>query len=225
MGYRNDHSAGRVLLPGSIKTILRPLQPHRKHTEKDLIAAAQAGDDTAYDRLVLHYQDYLYRLMVRACHHPQDAEEVAVEAFARAYERLCQFEGRSSFVTWLSRIANNLCLRRREKAALPSVSLEEMSGEASGHRDGTPAAVGSTPEEHLIKDEVKRAIYDALARLPEPDQTVLRLRDIEELSANEVSERTGLTVAAVKSRLHRARKTLRERLNEYFAVETVADAD
>lgn len=194
-----------------------PSRPPR--SEQELIEAARAGDDTAFDKLVGHYQDYLYRLMVRACHHPQDAEEVASEAFARAYERLCQFEGRSSFVTWLSRIATNLCFRRREKKEVPSVSLEEMSDATTGHPDRTPAAPDVTPEEHLIRGEVKQAIYAALAKLPEPDQTVLRLRDIEELPANTVSEQTGLTVSAVKSRLHRARKALRRELNEYFLID------
>jgi len=190
-------------------------------SEKELIEAAQAGDNTAFDNLVRQYQDYLYRLMVRACHHPQDAEEVASEAFARAYERLCQFEGRSSFVTWLSRIATNLCFRRREKAEIPAISLDEMAESAPGQPDRTPATENPGPEARLIQSEVKQLIYAALAKIPEPDQTVLRLRDIDELSAQEVSEKTGLTVSAVKSRLHRARKALREQLNEYFQIENV----
>lgn len=185
-------------------------------SEDALIDAAQAGDSSAFDQLVRRYEGYLYRLMVRACHHPQDAEEVASEAFVRAYERLSQFEGRSSFVTWLGRIATNLCFRRREKAELPSVSLEELAGEDPGHPDRTPAAEGPTPEQRALQQEMKRTIRTAVAELPEPDQTVLRLRDIDDLSAAETAERTGLTVAAVKARLHRARVRLRERLNSYF---------
>jgi RNA polymerase sigma-70 factor (ECF subfamily) len=153
--------------------------------------------------------------MVRACHHPDDAEEVAVEAFARAYEKLQQFEGRSSFVSWLGRIATNLCFRRREKMEVPSVSLEEGSGEADGHSDKIPAAE-ITPEQQAIQAEMRRVIHAAIAKIPEPDQTVLRLRDIEELAAAEVSRRTGLTVPAVKARLHRARARLRQQLNSYF---------
>ena len=195
--------------------------PRIPRSEQELIEAAQAGDNSAFDNLVRQYQDYLYRLMVRACHHPQDAEEVASEAFARAYDRLCQFEGRSSFVTWLSRIATNLCFRRREKAEILTVSLDELAESAPGHTDKTPAAENPGPEAHLIQSEIKQQIYAALAKIPEPDQTVLRLRDIDELSASEVSERTGLTVPAVKSRLHRARKALREQLNEYFQIENV----
>lgn len=190
--------------------------PLREEQERRLIAAAQAGDAAAFDRLVERYQEYLYRLMVRACHDPQDAEEVASEAFVRAYERLGQFEGRSSFVTWLGRIATNLCFRRRERAELPSVSLEELAREEEGHPDLTPPADGPTPEQRALQEEMKRTVRAAVAALPEPDQTVLRLRDIEELSAAETAERTGLTVAAVKARLHRARARLRERLNSYF---------
>lgn len=188
--------------------------------ERELIQAAQAGDDTAFNHLVEEYQEYLYRLMVRACHHPQDAEEVASEAFVRAYEKLCQFEGRSSFVSWLGRIATNLCFRRRQKAELPSVSLDEHARREDGRPAHSPAAPGPTPEQRALQEEMKQKIRAAVAELPEPDQSVLRLRDIELFSAAETAERTGLTVAAVKARLHRARARLRERLNSYFLDET-----
>lgn len=187
--------------------------------ERELIHAAQAGDDAAFNHLVEQYQESLYRLMVRACHHPDDAEEVASEAFVRAYERLCQFEGRSSFVTWLGRIATNLCFRRREKAEVPTESLEERMHREEGRPERTPPAPTPTPEQSALQGEMKRKIRAAVAELPEPDQTVLRLRDIEQFSAAETAEKTGLTVAAVKARLHRARARLRERLNTYFLEE------
>lgn len=182
--------------------------------ERQLIEAAQAGDRHAFDRLVARYQDYVYRLMVRACHHPQDAEEVASEAFLRAYERLSQFESRSSFVTWLGRIATNLCLRRREKHEPPSTPLGGDRHE--GTRERALRDETATPEVQAVRAELKRIIQGAIAELPEPDRTVLQLRDIEQLSAGEVSSRTGLTVPAVKARLHRARGRLRELLNRYL---------
>lgn len=185
-------------------------------TERQLIQAAQAGDHQAFDRLVEKYQDHLYRLMVRACHHPQDAEEVASEAFARAYERLCQFEGRSAFVTWLGRIATNLCFRRREKLELPTTPLEDPSGRDIGRPAESPDAARLNPEMQVLKEEMKQKIRSAVAELPEPDQTVLRLRDIEQCSAVETAAQTGLTVSAVKARLHRARARLRQRLSSYF---------
>jgi len=175
--------------------------------ENQLIEAAQQGDTEAFDRLVRQYQDYLYRLMVRACHHPDDAEEVAVEAFARAYERLRQFEGRSSFVTWVSRIASNLCFRRHERKESPSAPLAEQ--------DNLPDRMPG-PEEQSIAAEMSRYLHDAVESLPEPDRTVLVMRDIEQMPAADVSERLGLSIPAVKSRLHRARRRLREELNGYF---------
>lgn len=185
-------------------------------SEHLLVESARAGDAGAFDQLVHRYQTYLYRLMVRACHHPQDAEEVASEAFVRAYERLGQFEGRSSFVTWLGRIATNLCFRRREKAEVPCVSLEEQARDEEGHPERTPPSETPSPEQSVLQEEMRRKIRAAVAQLPEPDQTVLRLRDIDELPAAEVAARTGLTIPAVKARLHRARRQLREQLNAYF---------
>jgi RNA polymerase sigma-70 factor (ECF subfamily) len=195
----------------------------RQTEERNLIEAARHGDSTAFDQLVSRYQDTLYRQMVRACHHPQDAEEVASEAFARAYERLTQFEGRSSFVTWLGRIASNLCFRRRERAELPSVSLEALAHEEEGHPDQSPADAAPSPEQEALRAEMKRIVRAAVQELPEPEQTVLRLRDIEQLSAAEVSARTGLTVPALKARLHRARRRLREQLNHYFLEDASLD--
>jgi RNA polymerase sigma-70 factor (ECF subfamily) len=185
-------------------------------TEQDLVRAAQGGDSAAFDRLVRRYQSTLYRMMVRACHHPQDAEEVASEAFVRAYERLRQFEGRSSFISWLGRIATNLCFRRRERAELPTLSLEALEQEADGHARRMPESPVPTPEQQAVREEMRRIVRRAVAELPEPDQTVLRLRDIESLSTEEVSAVTGLTVAAVKARLHRARRRLRDLLDCYL---------
>jgi len=183
-----------------------------KPREEQLIQCARRGDRRAFDELVTRYQDYVYRLMVRACHHPQDAEEVAMDAFARAYQRLAQFEGRSSFVSWLGRIATNLCLKRRRRVPPESVPLD--AAESSGGRFG--GTLEPSPEELAMRDELKCKIQSAVDELPEPERTVLRLRDIEQCSAKEVSDRLGLTVPAVKARLHRARVALRERLNEYL---------
>jgi len=173
-----------------------------------LIEAAQAGDSAAYDVLVNRYQQQIYRLMVRVCHHPDDAEEVAVAAFGRAYEKLEQFEARSSFVSWLGSIATNLCFRRREKKEFETVPLDES--------DEPPDE--DSPERQAVRREMHRIIRAAVAALPEPDQSVLRLRDIEELSTEQTALKTGLTESAVKSRLHRARKTLRTQLNHDFGL-------
>jgi len=176
--------------------------------EDRLIEAAQNGDAAAFDVLVDRYQAQIYRLMVRACHHPDDAEEVAVAAFGRAYEKLEQFEARSSFVSWLGRIATNLCFRRREKKEFETVPLEE-SNEPPDE---------DSPERQAVQREMRRTIRAAVAALPEPGQSVLRLRDIEELSGEETAARLNLSLPAMKSRLHRAREMLRAQLNKDFGV-------
>lgn len=180
--------------------------PTTSVTDNHLIKAAQAGDPAAFDRLVERHRAQIYRLMVRVCHHPDDAEEVAFEAFGRAYEKLEQFEERSSFVSWLGRISTNLCLRRRQKGEVETVSLEE-------HHD--PSGEDS-PETQVLRHEMHCVVRAAVASLPEPDQSVLRLRDIEELSGAETAARLHLSLPAVKARLHRARKALRARLDSEF---------
>ena len=188
----------------SSKTIVSsPSNPNEQLTDEHLIEATQQGDSAAFDRLVERYREQIYRLMVRVCHQADDAEEVASEAFARAYAKLEQFEGRSSFVTWLGRIATNLCLRRRQQPAVETVALEESHEPADEQ----------SPEVQALRREMHRIVRAAVASLPEPDQSVLRLRDIEELSGEETARRLGLTLPAVKARLHRARKALRVRLD------------
>lgn len=182
-------------------------------TDNDLIIAALDGDFRAFDVLVERYQEYLFRLMVRACHHPDDAEDVAIEAFARAYEKLGQFEGRSSFVSWIGRIATNLCFRTREKMQVDSVSdSHTVLHKISDH------VMTNDPERELMQSEMRNILRRAVEKLPEPDQSVLRLRDIDELTAKQTAEKTGLTESAVKSRLHRARKALRAQLNQDFGI-------
>ncbi len=174
--------------------------------DNELIKAAQAGDTVAFDRLVERHRAQIYRLMVRVCHHPDDAEEVAFEAFGRAYEKLEQFEGRSSFVSWLGRISTNLCLRRRQKGEVDTVSMETQ------HHPPDE----DSPESQALRNEMHCIVQTAVSSLPEPDQSVLRLRDIEELSGAETAARLQLSLPAVKARLHRARKALRTRLDSEF---------
>ncbi len=185
-----------------------------KKTEQRLIEEAQSGNTVAFDRLVNRYQKSLYRLMMRACNHPQDAEEVVYDAFARAYERLEQFEGRSSFITWIGRIATNICIRRREKNEIQSFSLDDISTDHNFSQ--TPQADQPTPEESAIQSELRSAIYSAISNLHEPDRTILQMRDLEDMSVLTICNETGLTMPAVKARLHRARQRLRTVLNQQY---------
>lgn len=185
-------------------------------SEQQLIAAACSGDRPAFDELVRRHERFLSRRMERYCDDHENAEEVTVEAFARAYEHLQQFAGRASFVTWLARIATNLCLRRHEKTIIPTVSIEEEStsgvlGETFGELTTTFA-----PEAGLLRCEAQQIVREAVATMSQSDREILRMRFVERLPIRVIATRLGISIPAVKSRLHRARNRLRRRLIPYF---------
>lgn len=186
-----------------------------------LIRAAQQGDSRAFDRLVHRYQAQVYRAMTRACANPDLAEDVLQEAMIRAFRALPQFRGDASFATWLFRIARNLCTRKRQQlTAHPTISLDQPLGEnedADTLIRQLSDSEAENPLQVVLNDEIRRKVRHAVDKLPPNLREVLVLRDIEDLSNEETAKRTGLTVAAVKARLHRARSLLRQQLEEYFS--------
>lgn len=189
--------------------------------ERHLIRAAQQGDNRAFDRLVHRYQSQVYRAMTRACANPDLAEDVLQEAMIRAFRALPKFRGDSSFATWLYRIARNLCVRKQQQAqAHPTISLDHpITNEEDANTLMTQLVdvFAENPQQVVLEDEIRQKVREAVDRLPANLREVLILRDIEDLSNQETAKRTGLTVAAVKSRLHRARALLREQLEDYFS--------
>lgn len=189
--------------------------------ERHLIRAAQQGDSRAFDRLVHRYQGQVYRAMTRACANPDMAADVLQEAMIRAFRALPQFRGDASFATWLYRIARNLCVRKQQQMmAHPTISLDQPLSE----QEDTSALLrqmidfsAENPQQVVLAEELRQKVREAVDKLPPNLREVLVLRDMEDLSNQETAERTGLTVAAVKARLHRARALLREQLEEYFA--------
>jgi RNA polymerase sigma-70 factor (ECF subfamily) len=189
--------------------------------EHHLIRAAQQGDSRAFDRLIHRYQAQIYRAMTRACANPDLAADVLQEAMIRAFRALPQFRGDASFATWLFRIARNLCVRKQQQmTAHPTISLDQPLGEDEEAESLLrhmidPAA--KNPQQIVLDEEIRQKVREAVDKLPANLREVLILRDMEDLSNQETAERTGLTVAAVKARLHRARALLREHLEEYFS--------
>ncbi len=189
--------------------------------ERHLIRAAQQGDSRAFDRLVHRYQAQVYRAMTRACANPDLAADVLQEAMIRAFRALPQFRGDSSFATWLYRIARNLCVRKQQQmTAYPTISLDQPMGEG----EDASALIGQmidfsaeNPQQVVLDEELRQKVKEAVDKLPPNLREVLILRDMEDLSNQETAERTGLTVAAVKARLHRARALLRQQLEEYLS--------
>jgi RNA polymerase sigma-70 factor (ECF subfamily) len=178
----------------------------------------RAGDSVAFAQLVEANQRNVYNLALRMLNDPQEAEDVLQETFLSAYKALPGFEGRSSLSTWLYRIASNASLMRLRKKRPETTSIDEPLEMEEG--ESLPRQFvdwSSVPEDELLNGESRRMMDEAVAELPEGLRIVFVLRDIEGLSTQEAGEVLELSEAAVKTRLHRARLALREKLSAYFA--------
>jgi RNA polymerase sigma-70 factor, ECF subfamily len=188
-------------------------------TEKDeeLVRQSQAGDSRAFDELVRRYQDKVYRLAFKILRHEEDAAEALQDAFLSAYRGIGKFKAESTFSTWLYRIATNASLMKYRKRREHHVSLEQSQNPGEDSETLQIPDWSDHPLDNLLDSETREVMEEGIQKLPEELRTVFVLRDLEELSNAEVSEVLNLSVAAVKSRLHRARIALRDRLNRYFS--------
>jgi len=181
-----------------------------------LVREAQQGDTRAFDELVVRYRDKVYRLAYKILRNEDDAAEALQDAFTSAFRGLKNFKAESTFSTWLYRVATNASLMKYRKRRDDHLSLEQSQ---SPQRDAEPMAIpdwSQQPLEELLDSETREVMEEGLRRLPEDLRTVFILRDEEGHSNAEVAEMLDLSVAAVKSRLHRARIALRDRLDRYF---------
>ena len=180
--------------------------------EQIWIAAAQKGDQEAFAALVRLYEKRVLALTRRMCRNPADAEEAAQEAFLAAWQGLPFFRGDASFSTWLYRLASNACvdLLRREgrhqAAAGPSLDDEEAPLDVA---DGTPG-----PQEAAERRELREQIEEGLRALTPEHRQVLLLREMHQLSYDEIADTLELDVGTVKSRISRGRRQLRKFLLE-----------
>jgi len=151
---------------------------------------------------------------LRMVRNPEDAEDVLQDTFLRAYRGIKSFQGASTFSTWIYRITANSALMRLRKKQLPTISIEDQDERETpvNIADWTPG-----PVEQLMTQELQQEMDAAIESLPPEFQQVFILRDVEERSNAEVAEILDLSVAAVKSRLHRARLKVRNRLAGYFS--------
>jgi len=183
-----------------------------------LVRRVQAGNTEAFEELVRRYERKVYNITYRLMGNEQDASEALQDAFMRAYRFIGKFQFKSSFFTWLYRIATNVSLsklRKREK--VETVSIDQPVNEAGDLPFEIPD-LKYGPEKLMKQRELRAAIQKAVEELPEDYRSVVVLRDLEGLSNEEVSKVLKLSVAAVKSRLHRGRLVLREKLASYMDV-------
>ena len=175
--------------------------------EQQWVEAARQGDQSAFEQLVHLYEKRVLALTTRMCKNPADAEEAAQEAFLSAWQGLPFFRGDASFSTWLYRLASNACVDllrregRRQSAAGPSLNDEEVQLEVP---DTAPA-----PQEQAERSELRQQIEAGLQALTPDHRQVLLLREMHQLSYDEIAQTLDVDVGTVKSRINRGRKQLR----------------
>ena len=179
-----------------------------REQELAVIRRVQRGDANAFEYLMAAYEKNVYNLALRMTGNPEDAEDMAQEAFLKAYSSLGSFRGDSKFSVWLYRIVSNVCLdflRKQKKTQSFSLSMEDDDGEEA---ELELPDLSSLPEEELEKKLTREAVRRGLAQLPEDARQILLLREIQGLSYEEIGETLGLEPGTVKSRIFRARKKL-----------------
>jgi RNA polymerase sigma-70 factor, ECF subfamily len=182
-------------------------------TEASLIARAQAGDVGAFEQLSGAYADRLYMLLLRLLGDRDEAGDVAQEVMLRAWQGIGGFQGRSSFFTWLYRIAVNEANRALERRARRPASVSLGPQELQ-----LPASPADDPSRQAEVSELRLALGQALAELPPALRTAIVLRDVEGLSTQEAAEIAGVSQAAFKSRLHQARLRVRAAIGDQALV-------
>ena len=183
-------------------------------TEQELVQSAQSGDQAAFGRLVEQNQGKIYSLCYRMTGNPDDAADLTQEAFLNAWRGLSKFSGQSAFSTWLYRLASNACidfLRREKRRGALSMTLEDEEDE--DHQADLPDERWS-PERELERKEAHEALQRGLTSLSPEHRQVLLLREIQGLSYTEIAQCLGLEEGTVKSRIARARISLKDYLQK-----------
>ena len=188
-----------------------------KWDEQDVVARAKNRSKTAFDELVTHYERRVFRLAQNITRNNEDAEDVVQNAFLKAFRNLPGFRGDSRFYTWLVRITVNEALMKiRRRPLHKEIAIDESkeTGDSS-----IPLEIedwGPNPEQRYSEQELQQILATTMNELQPGYRTVFQLRDVDGLSTEETAEVLALTSSAVKTRLRRARMTLRNSLDQYF---------
>ncbi len=173
--------------------------------EMTWVLQAQQGSDEAFTNLVETYQKHVYNLCYRMLGEPESAEDAAQETFLRAFQHIHRYDSKRPFATWLLSIAAHYCIDRlrRRKFSMASIDQDEEEGGFE-----LPDADAPNPESEVVHNEQREQIQGLLRRLDSVDRAAIVLRYWNDCSEAEIAEALNLTVSAVKSRLHRARREL-----------------
>ncbi len=191
--------------------------------EEVLIRRCQRGDLEAMELLIVRYQDRLYNTILKICTNPDDAAELTQETFVKVIEKIGTFKGKSSFYTWLYRVGVNLTLtfcKRRQRLVMQSIDVpfsKEMNGAGAQLAAYLSCREKADPAVLAQNREVQEILMHMLGRLEDDHRTVLVLRDMEGLSYDEIARILEVELGTVKSRISRARTTLKELLETVLA--------
>ena len=192
------------------------MSSHTRNSEQldeDLVLRVQRGDRSAFDFLVIKYQHKIIQLVNRYVKDPSEAQDVAQEAFIKAYRALGNFRGDSAFYTWLYRIAintaKNYLVSRSRRSSDYQVDIQDAEA-----LENAPQLQGmETPERLLLNQEIIDTIKTAIDKLPEEMRTAIMLREFEGMSYEEIAEAMDCPVGTVRSRIFRAREAIDNKLN------------
>lgn len=183
-------------------------EDHTSAADEQLVALAKQGDTEAFQELVFRHRDKIYARAFLMMRNEDEAMDLSQEAWVKSWQRLAQFQGDSSFATWITRIVINLCLdelRRQKKVR--AESIEDLQEEAGGVERQMPVE-WNNPTEGLEKDELRRRIDAAMDKLSPAHRAVLMLHEFDGLEYKEIAKRIGISIGTVMSRLFYARRRL-----------------
>ena len=181
-------------------------------TDQELVRRVQAGDQSAFNLLVLKYQHRVLKLVGRFVNDPTEAEDVAQEAFLKAYRALASFRGDSAFYTWLYRIAINTAKNALVSQRRRPVDFDLDLQDPDQYERQARLKEADTPEGVLLTDEIRTVVEEAMEQLPEDLRTAIVLRELEGLSYEEIAEAMDCPVGTVRSRIFRAREAIDKKL-------------
>jgi RNA polymerase sigma-70 factor, ECF subfamily len=201
----------RTARPHQFELTISGHRPELTLPDEEVVARVLLGETSLYGGLLERHNPRLYKILWRILNSHEAVEDVMQEAHARAFTRLHQFEGRSSFITWLSRVMINEAyayLRRRRV-------FQPLDGDtANGTKRPVQFACGTrNPEQNVIQQELRQILEAAVDSLPEPYRVVFAVREIAEASTAEAAAHLGITEQCVKSRMLRARRMLQKKIS------------
>ncbi|MCB0336506.1 MAG: sigma-70 family RNA polymerase sigma factor, partial [Bdellovibrionales bacterium] len=177
----------------------------------------QSGSVEAFETLLSRHEAKVYNLAMRFTRDPEDAEEVMQDVFSTVYRKIAGFEGKSAFSSWVYRITVNAAfMKLRKRKQKPTVFMEDLSAGIQQQYLENNHSHENRADSLSRERELRTVLQDAVHKLPEQYRAVFILRDVDGMSNEEVSKVLNITLAAVKSRLHRARLMLRKKLQAYY---------